>query len=211
IGMYELERLTAAAMAQLLDRGVSVAVVPFGSIEHHGGHLPLGTDALLADAIGREVAGRLGAVLAPTQRIGDADRHADLAGTLTLGGATLTDVAVAIAHSLARQRFTLIVLLSTHGGNLPALRTAVAQIDGALPHGALAYAPQGDVGPDAGAHSGAWVTSVMLTLHPTLVDVQAADQHLAAELRSASAERGREHLERFVASVVRDVQSRAAT
>ena len=63
--MYELERLTAAAMAQLLERGVSVAVVPFGSIEHHGGHLPLGTDALLADAIGREVAGRLGAVLAP--------------------------------------------------------------------------------------------------------------------------------------------------
>lgn len=207
--MYELERLTAAALSQLLDAGVSVAVVPFGSIEHHGRHLPLGTDALLADAIGREVAERLGAVLAPTQHIGDADRHSERAGTLTLGGTTLTDVAVAIAQSLARQRFTLIVLLSTHGGNLPALRAAVAQLDGVLPHGAVACAPQGDVGPDAGAHSGAWVTSVMLALHPELVDVQHADKPLAAELRSASAERGREHLERFVASVVRDAQSRA--
>jgi creatinine amidohydrolase len=209
--MYELEKLTAVATSQLLDSGVSGAVLPFGSIEHHGAHLPLGTDALLADAIGREVARRLKAVLAPTQRIGDADQHADAAGTLTLGRAALTDVAVAIAQSLARQRFTLIVLLSTHGGNLPALRAAVAQLDGALPHGAAAYAPQGDVGPDAGAHSGAWVTSVMLALHPELVDVQQADRHLAAELRSASAERGREHLERFVASVVHDVQTQADT
>ena len=68
--MYLLERLTAAAVRQLLGEGSRTVVLPFGSIEHQGGHLPLGTDAMLADAVGAEVAGRLGAILAPTQRIG---------------------------------------------------------------------------------------------------------------------------------------------
>jgi creatinine amidohydrolase len=164
--------------------------VPFGSIEHHGSHLPLGTDALLADAIGREVAERLGAVLAPTVRVGDADQHLDGLGTLSLGAETLTDVAIAVSRSLARQRFRTIVLLSTHGGNLPALRSAAEQLAAA---GVIVRVPRGDVGPDPGAHSGEWITSVMLALRPELV---------AGELEGASAERGREHLERFINSLI---------
>jgi creatinine amidohydrolase len=199
--MHELEQLTATEMARLVDEGVTTVVVPFGSIEHHGGHLPLGTDALLADAIGRQVAERLGAVLAPTQRVGDADAHSDRMGTLTLGAATFTGVAVAIARSMASFGFRRIVLLSTHGGNAPALRTAVDDLEAEFGDDVV-VAPQGDVGPDPGAHSGAWITSVMLALHPQLVDVQRADPQLADELRSATAERGREHVERFVASIV---------
>jgi creatinine amidohydrolase len=206
--MHELERLTAAAIRRLVDGGVTTVVVPFGSIEHHGGHLPVGTDSLLADAIGREVAERLGAVLAPTQRVGDADRHGGHVGTLTLGAASLTGVAVAIARGLADQGFRRIVLLTTHGGNEPALRAAVEELgEGALPDGTAVCAPQGDVGPGPGAHSGAWITSVMLALHPDLVDLEQADPRLAPELRSASAERGREHLERFAGSVVAAVRS----
>jgi creatinine amidohydrolase/Fe(II)-dependent formamide hydrolase-like protein len=209
--MYQFERLTATAISQLLGEGTAIVVVPFGSIEYHGGHLPVGTDALLADAIGREVAERLRAVLAPTQRVGAADRHMDRAGTLTLGAATLTDVAVGIARSLARQRFRLIVLLSTHGGNVPALRAAVEQVDGERPDGVVVCAPQGDVGAHPGAHSGEWITSVMLALHPDLVELERADRQLARDLRSASAIRGHDHLELFVASVVREVASTASS
>jgi len=200
--MHELELLTAAAVAQLVEEGITTVVVPFGSIEHHGGHLPLGADALLADAIGHQVAERLGAVLVPAVRVGDADAHSARVGTLSLGPATLTGVAVAIARSLARDGFRRIVLLSTHGGNAPALRAAVEELDVALPVGVVACAPQGDVGPDPGTHSGAWITSAMLALYPELVHVERADPHLVDELRSATAERGREHAERFVASVV---------
>jgi hypothetical protein len=50
----------------------------------------------------------------------------------------------------------------------------------------------------------------MLQLHPKLVEVERADQRLAGELRSASAQRGRDYLERFVASVVRDLASPVA-
>ena len=119
-GVHELERLTARQLQQLIEGGTSTAVVPFGSVEHHGGHLPLGADAILADAVGAEVARRLGAVLAPTVRVGCSDRHSHLPGTLTLGPETLTRLAIEHARALARHGFTLIVLLSAHGGNQPA-------------------------------------------------------------------------------------------
>jgi creatinine amidohydrolase/Fe(II)-dependent formamide hydrolase-like protein len=205
--MYELERLTAQELTRLLEEDVSIVVVPFGSVEHHGGHLPLGTDALLADAMGRDIATHLGAVLAPTQRIGDAGQHMDRPGTLTLGTTTLTDVAVSIVQSLAAQGFRLIVLLSTHGGNFRPLRRAVEHLNSALPENVIVRTPQGDVGPDPGSHSGEWITSVMLALHPDLVDIERADETLATELRSAGAQRGREHLERFAASIIRDLDS----
>jgi creatinine amidohydrolase len=209
LAVYELETLTAPALGRLIDGGVSIGVVPFGSIEHHGGHLPVGTDAVLADAIGREVARRLDAVLAPTVRVGCAERHMQLLGTLTLHAETLTDVAVEMAESLARLGFRVIVLLSTHGGNAAPLDTAVTRLGMSL-DGAVACAPQGDVGPQPGAHSGEWVTSVMLAIRPDLVEAERANVDLATELQSADPQRGARHLERFVASIVHGVRSATA-
>jgi creatinine amidohydrolase len=199
--VYELEELTAPALSRLLGAGVSTAVVPFGSIEHHGSHLVIGADALLADAVGRQVARELDAVLAPTVRVGDAKQHAPLTGTLTLDAETLSDVAVQLVESLIRQGFTLIVLVSTHGGNRRALDAAVARL-GATTSGAVVCAPAGDVGPSPGAHSGEWLTSVMLALRPDLVVLENAGSDLTGELRAATPERGARYLQRFVASVV---------
>ncbi len=176
-------------------------------MEHHGGHLPLGTDALLADAVGKECSRRLGAVLAPSFRIGCSDRHADLAGTLTLRPETLTAVATQTAQALARQGFTVIAL-PTHGGNRAALEAAVAELTGTLP-GAVACAPAGDVGPSPGTYSGSWLTSVMLALSPELVDLAQANPGLIPELETASARRGQEHIERFVDSIVTSVRAAA--
>src|SRR3954468_23866035 len=99
--MHELEMLTGHALSGLLERVAPAAVVPFGSIEHHGGHLPVGADAVLADAVGREVARGLGAVRAPTVRIGCAGPRHQLIGTLALRAETLTGVAVQLADGLA--------------------------------------------------------------------------------------------------------------
>jgi creatinine amidohydrolase len=200
-GVYELETLTAPELTRLVAGGVTTAVVPFGSLEHQGGHLPIGADSVLADAVAREVARRLGAVLAPTVRVGCAEQHADLAGTLTLRAGTVTDVAVELAESLARQGFTRIVLVSTHGGNRAALDAAVARV-GASARGATLCAPQGDVGAHPGAHSGQWLTSAMLALRPDLVKLEHSGPDLADELREAGADRGADHVERFVTSIV---------
>jgi creatinine amidohydrolase len=207
--MYELEALTTAGLRELLDRGVTTAVVPFGSIEQHGRHLPLGSDALLADVVGRAVAARVDAVLAPTIRVGHAEPHMHLAGTLTLRPGTLSDVAFDIGESLANHGFRTIALVSTHGGNATPLHVAVERLNESLGD-AFACAPSGDAGPHPGSHSGEWLTSVMLALRPELVDTQAASRDVATELRAATAERGAVHLDRFVNAIVNGVRTAAA-
>ena len=73
--MVVLEEMTSRELEQLVQRGARTVVVPFGSVENQGRHLPLGSDALLADVVGAAVADRLDAVLAPTLRVGSADEH----------------------------------------------------------------------------------------------------------------------------------------
>lgn len=93
-------------------------------------------------------------MLAPTIRVGCSEQHSQHPGTLTQHVTTLTAIALEQAHSLARQGFTVIVLLSTHSGNHAALDTALVQLERSLT-GTVACAPQGDIDPDPGSHSGA--------------------------------------------------------
>ncbi len=209
LSAHELERLTAPALGRLLDRGITTAIVPFGSVEDHNGHLPLGADSLLADLVGREVADRLEAVLAPTIRVGAADQHLGLTGTLSVGAETLTDTAVALAEDLASQGFRLIVFLPTHGGNFEPLNAAMARFN-ERPPAARACAPRGDVGPDPGSHSGKWLTSVLLALRPEVVDLPAAVDGLRAELQDADARSGAANFERYVSSIVGQIRQQPA-
>jgi creatinine amidohydrolase len=202
--VQELEALTASQLRESVASGIATAVVPFGSIEHQGAHLPLGADALVADAVGLEVANSLDALLVPTFRVGCAAGHAALAGTLSLSARTIGDLARGVALGLARDGARVIAFVSTHGGNLEPLRAAAARLSETLP-ACVVCAPRGDLGPRPGAHSGEWLTSVMLALRPELVQIEQAAAELGGELARASSERGREHLERFVASVVAQV------
>jgi creatinine amidohydrolase/Fe(II)-dependent formamide hydrolase-like protein len=183
VTVREYELLTAPALRELIERGVVTAIVPFGSIEHQGGHLPLGADALLADLVGREVAHRLDAVLVPTVRVGCAEQHLDQLGTLSVPAETLSEMALAIAADLAGQGFRRIVLVSIHGGNTGALESAVGRFNH-MHSTARACAVRGDVGPDPGRHSGRWLTSVLLALRPELVDLPGATDDLRDELKA---------------------------
>lgn len=206
--MRDLERLSASELRESIASGMATAVVPFGSIEHQGAHLPLGADALIADAVGREVANSLDALLAPTFRVGCAAGHAALAGTLSLSPETVGAVAWGVGRSLARDGVRVIAFVSTHGGNLEPLRGAAASLNKTLPD-CVVCAPRGDLGPSPGAHSGEWLTSVMLALRPDLVHIEQVGPDLRDEVVQASAARGQEHLERFVASVGAQVRATA--
>jgi creatinine amidohydrolase len=206
--MMKLEELSSSELRRVVDSGILTAVVPFGSVESHGRHLPLGSDALLADFVGEEVAERLDAVLAPTVRVGCAEAHLKGAGTLSVPPETLRSVALHIARSLITHRFRVIVLPSTHGGNQAVLEETARQLNEQHPE-VLACAPRGDVGPSPGAHSGNWLTSVMLFARPDLVDVESADADIKDEARTATAERGANNLERFVSAIVKTVRDEA--
>ena len=191
-----LDRMTWAEVKEEIQKGRDTVVVPFGSTEQHGRHMPLGTDAVLGDVIGWGLAGRLGAFLAPTVRFGCSEHHLAFTGTISLGEKTFCSIVTDVVASLSVHGFRRIVLLPTHGGNFKPLAKAVARIEPAKGVRILAFTDlEGLVnaavesskafGVDAaksGAHSGEWETSLMLALKPELVKMDWAAEGFVGEL-----------------------------
>ncbi|MDO8615849.1 MAG: creatininase family protein [Dehalococcoidia bacterium] len=191
-----LEELTWPQVRAEIDAGRQTVVVPFGAVEQHGPHLPLGTDALFGDEIGWALAERLDAFLAPTVRAGCSSHHLAFAGTISLREETFRQVAADIVASLAQHGFKRIVLLPTHGGNFRPLGEAVAQmppLDGVqvitfpdvsvllgaiLPvASSLGITPQ-----EGGVHAGEWETSMVLALRPELVHMDRGEAGYVGDL-----------------------------
>jgi creatinine amidohydrolase len=104
---------------QIPDLVNKVAVVPLGSMEQHGHHLPLLTDTMGGIEIARRAEKELGdlAVFLPMLWVGASDHHLAFPGTVSLHNATYTQVISDILESLIGSGFRRIVLLNSHGGN----------------------------------------------------------------------------------------------
>jgi creatinine amidohydrolase len=152
--------LAAAVWPDLRDAGL--LVVPLGSVEQHGHHLPLATDTAVAGAVADAAAAELpGALLAPALAYGASGEHEDFPGTISLGTEALTGLLVEYGRSACRWTRRVLVV-NGHGGNLDALRAA----------GALLRREGRDVAwfpcavPGADAHAGRSETSLMLHVEP---------------------------------------------
>jgi len=139
-------------------RAAAVLVVPLGSTEQHGPHLPLSTDTDMATALAGRIAGRSDVVVAPALPYGASGEHAGFAGTLSIGQAALELLVVELVRS-ATASFTRVLLLSTHGGNAEPLARAVDLLR-TQGQDVRAWSPRwhGD------AHAGYTETSVQLAL-----------------------------------------------
>jgi creatinine amidohydrolase len=118
-----IERLSQPAAARLIAAS-GVAVVATGSVEQHGGHLPLGTDAFAAASIAERVAARLDTVVASLGPVGVAHYHLSWPGTLSLRPGTLRAVLVDVCGGLRGAGARRIVVVNWHEGNSPTLRLA---------------------------------------------------------------------------------------
>jgi len=145
-------------------------VVPLGSLEQHGPHLPLDTDTRIAAAVAaRACARRPGVGVAPPIAIGASGEHADFPGTLSVGTAALTTLLVELGRH-ASLHWPAMLLVNGHGGSVPAISDAVRLLraEGRRCHAWHAGTAGGD------AHAGRTETSVMLALAPGDVLMAAA-------------------------------------
>lgn len=180
-----LAELTWPEVAARRAAGCTTAILPLGSTEQHGPHLPFATDTLIARALAERVAERLGdALCLPPLALGCADEHLGFPGTLSIAPDTLRATVRDLGRALARHGFARLLVFTAHGGNYGVLRTLAADLapeiaplrleafqDFTRLTAALeAVAGRSGVTPgEAGQHAGEIETSIVLALAPALV------------------------------------------
>lgn len=155
---------------ELRDPPPTTLLVPLGSTEQHGPHLPLDTDTRVAVAWAEALAAeRPGAVVAPAVPVGSSGEHEGFPGTLSIGQEALELLVVELVRSATRW-VPEVVLVCGHAGNAEPVGRAVALLrsEGRSVRALFPRLP-GD------AHAGRTETSLLLHLAPELVRLDAAE------------------------------------
>ncbi len=160
-------------------------IVPIGSTEQHGPHLPLGVDAYQAKDVAEGIADRSDAIVAPPVWYGDAEHHMAFPGTISLSSETVISVLTDIYTSLAEHGVENVLTVNGHRlANLPAINIASKQVKEEYPDvffgtidlvriGVQIHNELRDGDPEDGMHGGEFETSFMLYKHPDTVDEDA--------------------------------------
>ena len=121
------EELTSNTIPTLLNK---VVVLPIGSLEQHGHHLPLFTDSLINQEIIRRAQLELGeeAIFLPLLWVGASDHHLALPGVISAHNDTYTRLLIDMVESLIRHGFRKILLFNSHGGNGGPANNAIYQV-----------------------------------------------------------------------------------
>src|SRR5437870_2748634 len=181
--VHELAQLTWEEVRDL-ERDRTLVVLPVGAIEAHGPHLPLDTDVVIATAMARAGAKRLGArdkvvLILPPLAYTTAGFGAAFHGTLSISGVTVTALVVDLARGLSQHGFRLLALANAHldPEHLTALHEAVRLASGArlLPivFPDLTRKPWGsrlgDEFRTGACHAGQFESSIVLSERPAAV------------------------------------------
>lgn len=116
----DLSRMSWAEAREAL-RKAPVGLLPVGSTEQHGPHLPLGTDYLTAAEVAKRASTRGGWLVLPTVPVGVSEHHRQFWGTLWVKPEVLQDYVLGIARSVASHGLRRLVFVNGHGGNSAAL------------------------------------------------------------------------------------------
>ncbi|MBM4359776.1 MAG: creatininase family protein [Deltaproteobacteria bacterium] len=181
----KLADLTTVALSEWLARGPLVALLPVGSVEPHGPHLPLATDTLIseaaiAEALERLAAQGIDAVVAPAIPYGVTEYARGFAGAVSIDAATLTAFVRNVVAALLREGLTHVCIVNNHlePEHDAALRAALVGLEG---RATLACPLTRRWGRTLSAeyksgacHAGRYETSLVLAAAPELVDTEAS-------------------------------------
>jgi creatinine amidohydrolase len=182
-----------------------IAVLPIAAIEQHGPHLPVGVDALIAEAmVARCVEALpedLPVTFLPVQQVCKSNEHIAFPGTLTLDWETAIRSWLAIGHGVARAGLRKMVIVTSHGGNVAPMDIVARELrqTHAMTVATTAWTRLAASrvytypdGPMVDIHGGLSETSMMLALYPDLVRMERAEDFASAQtaLRQGSAKLG---------------------
>lgn len=184
-----LSDITWKELAEIQDK-VKMAVIPVGSTEQHGPHLPLKNDTASVFYIAEKLAQKFYPKLLITPAIpyGISYHHMHFPGTISVSPDTLISLLVDICESLVAHGIDKILILNGHGGNFETISTAVVTIKQRfkiniyfanywdfLPKSSYHLVEDGKIP----GHSAEFETSIALHIYPEMVRtkfVQASDQ-----------------------------------
>lgn len=184
--LHDARTLPWPRVRALADAG-ALALLPVGSTEAHGPHLPLSVDVVIAEEVCRRLAARLAreVVMFPPVAYALTDFAAPFAGTVTLGAETARELLLGVLGGIARAGFPAAAVVNHHlePAHFRVVHEAAKQA--AAQHPALRVVvpdhrrpPTGPLlGAEfmhGGSHAGRYETSLMLAAAPHLVDLAAA-------------------------------------
>jgi len=143
------------------------AILPIGSLEQHGKHLPLATDTTIAEYIASKVGERINALVLPPINYGISYEHKPLFN-ISISKESLTRVIEDICSSLIYNGIKRIIILNAHYGNEHAILSCIKEISLMHPNIMLASIPYW-VFIDGGDHAGMKETSLMLAIDSNMV------------------------------------------
>lgn len=123
----EMALLCWQEFGELVPARIATVLVPFGSLEPHG-VIPNGTDSLAPEAMARDIAGRVDALIAPALNYGVTDAMKAYPGAVSIPGEAYAPFAEAVLDNLAADGFRNIIVLNGHGGNTAALNAAATKV-----------------------------------------------------------------------------------
>lgn len=122
--MTVLRDLTDPVIRRMKAKSV---IIPIGSLEQHGPHLPISTDSDIVTEVARHVADRCGLLLLPTIQYGVSFEHAPFFN-LSIRDKTLQNYLVDLCVSLGQNKVDKIVIINGHHGNQNALKSLSGKI-----------------------------------------------------------------------------------
>lgn len=159
---------------------VDTAVLPVGSLEQHGPHLPLDTDSFDAEHVVEKAVERLDSPrppILPGIPYGSSDHHMSFPGTVSINPDVLEETIIDIGRSVLQHGFFKLYIYNGHGGNESAIRTAAQKLKQetgmlVVTDSFESFAPEREeiVESDNDVHAGEFETSLVLSVREDMVD-----------------------------------------
>jgi creatinine amidohydrolase len=172
---YRIDDLPSPDVRDVIER-TPIAVLPIGSIEQHGPHLPCGTDTFAAELIAEEIADQLDALYVPFGPYGVTPIHAGHPGTINLRRSTFEALMTDICRELIEMGVRTVILVNWHEGNNASMNSVATELQDAHPGvtfvaAQACYTAQRIYAPEGGelTHGGGIETLAVLAHDPELV------------------------------------------